>query len=169
MAMGWRVRAVDVSEETDRAGLADYFPQPSFCRYRVADRRRRLSVLYGGVEAERRVSRASVFSLLTSAGAADAERIRELLDAAYGPWGDAPPAIRRLRDAEEERARRQARDVVRRHWRAVQALTRALLRRKRLSGREIFALAIRSSPSLAREFQKARQQRQLRLAAVAEP
>jgi hypothetical protein len=159
LAMGWRVRAVDVTEQADRGGTAHYFSCKSYSGYRPADRQRRLSVLFGGVEAERRVCRASIFSLLTTAGAGDAERMRELLDAAYGPWADAPAGVRRLRDAEEERARRAARDAIRLYWRAVEALTRALARRGKLCGPELFALATRASPALGRQFAKARRQR----------
>ena len=156
IAMGWRVRSLDIADDIGRCGAADYFFRPSYCSYRSTDRRRRLSVLFAGVEAERRVSRASVFSLLTGAGAADAEKIRETLDESYGPWADAPPPFRHRRDQEEEDSRRLAREVLRRHWRAVERLTRALVRQGRLSGTDSFDLAVRASPQLRIEFLRAR-------------
>ena len=159
IAMGWRARSLDITDEVGRSGSTDYFPRPSHCSYRAAYRRRRLSVLFGGIEAERRVSRASVFALLTGAGAADAEKIRETLDESYGPWADAPLPFRRRRDREEEDCRGQARGVLRRHWRAVEALTRVLTRRGRLSGADAFGLATRASPKLVAEFWSARASR----------
>jgi hypothetical protein len=156
IAMGWRVRSLDITDNLDRSGAADYFHRPSYLSYRSADRRRRLSVLFAGIEAERLISRASVFSLLTTAGAADAEKMRETLDESYGPWIDAPPPLRRRRDQEEEDSRRMARQVLRRHWRAIERLARALVRQGRLSGAEGFRLAVRASPRLSDEFWQAR-------------
>jgi hypothetical protein len=154
--MGWRPRKAAIEDGQAQGGHSVYFSRPSTCAHDTGTRCRRLSVLFGGVEAERKVSRASLFALLTTGGAADAERIRDVLDRSYGPWQDAPEPVRWLRDREEETCRRTARAVVRRHWRAVEALTRALLTRGTLGSRAIFTIAIRSSRSLATEFCRAR-------------
>ena len=154
--MGWRPRKVDIADAETRGGQSWYFPRPGYCGFRAEERRRRISVLFGGLEAERRVSRTSLFALLTTGGAVDVERIRDLLDESYGPWQDAPEPIRGLRDREEEAARRRARATLERHWRAVEALSRALLSQGTLDSRSIFDIATRSSRRLGDEFRRAR-------------
>jgi hypothetical protein len=150
LALGWRPSSVDVEDTRDAGGTTRYHTRRAWCAYSRAQRMRRLAVAFGGVEAERRVCRASVHELLGRAGAGDLAVVADLLDGSYGPWPDAPEPVRRMRDSEEEEARCIARALVREHWRAVEAVARALERRGRLAGEAVFRIATRASPGLAR-------------------
>lgn len=162
IAMGWRPRYVRIVDAADREGETAYYARRSVSMYDAGERLRRLVILFGGVEAERRVSHAPVFTTLTDAGAGDLDRICTILDESYGPWADAPPPFREMRDREQETARALARDVIRVHWPAVKAVSESLVQVRTLPGNELFQLAISAAPTLASAFQSARAARRHR-------
>ena len=156
IAMGWRPRYVRILDASDREGETAYYARHSISMYHAGERLRRLVILFAGVEAERRVSHARVFTTLTDAGAGDLDRICSILDESYGPWADAPPPFQQMRDREQERARTVARDVVRVYWPAVEAVAELLVQAGRLSGKTLFQVATSATPSLAKAFRSAR-------------
>lgn len=156
IATGWRPKRLSVLDASDCDGEIDYHPRRPRPPYDPEHRWRRLAVLFAGVEAERLVSHGSVFASLTEAGAGDLERVSAILDESYGPWDSAPEPFVQLRAAEEKRARRRARAILRAHWAAVQSLTSVLVAEGHLSGAAAFRIATAAHADLLRAFQRAR-------------
>lgn len=120
--------------------------------------------MLGGLEAERRRSRRSVFALCAFGGAGGDYNAAVALVASSRRRGAGPkaeePTVEQVTE-ELELARRVARGLVRDHWGATMGLARALFDRKRLSGAEVLRLAThRDGKLLARHAEARRRARE---------
>lgn len=133
--------------ELDGSGRVDwaipYTPHASF------DRDDKLIRAWAGIEAERRVTRKSVFVLTLGPGSEDYAEAVELLRSAHRQLLESHPEQgQRLIELELEEGRRAARDLLRAHWPAVEAVARLLQLHGEVSGAEALAAAYAADPGL---------------------
>lgn len=147
LALGWRPRRaelcpletphLDGTYEAEKRRM-----NPSIGRHR----RMVLARMMGGLEAERRRTRRSILDLCAFGGAgADYNAAVRLAAAHVGP---SSAVTTEAVEAEIEQGRQLARDLVRKHWRAVDAVARALYRHGVLPGGDILRVAVAVDPRL---------------------